>query len=180
MKRYEALEEISENLNDELVVCNIGYPSRELYQIKDRPQNFYMLGSMGLASSIALGLALSQPKKVIAIDGDGSTLMNMGSLATISYYHPENFTLIILDNGAYGSTGDQPTIAEEVKIENICKGCGLETKVMKNSQELDNLTNKLGESETRVLVVKIEKGNADVPIIDMKPEEIKNRFMREI
>lgn len=179
MKRYEALEKISEKIKNELVVCNIGYPSRELYQIKDRPQNFYMVGSMGLASSIALGISLSQPKKVIAIDGDGSTLMNLGTLTTISYHNPENLTLIILDNGAYGSTGNQSTIAEKMKIEEICKACNLKTETIKTPQKLDNLQN-IGEKETKVLVIKIEKGNADVPVIDIPPKEIKNRFMKEI
>ena len=82
--RYEAIEDIMSYVDEELVICNIGFPSRELYEINDRSRNFYMIGSMGLASSIGLGLALSKPhEKVIVIDGDGSLLMNMGSLVTI-------------------------------------------------------------------------------------------------
>ena len=90
MRRYEAIKKIISQLTDEIVVCNIGHPSQELYQIKDRPQNFYMLGSMGLASSIGLGIALSQPRKVIVIEGEGSVLMNLGGLTTIGINQPKN------------------------------------------------------------------------------------------
>ena len=93
-----------------LLISNIGFPSRELFAAKDRTENFYMLGSMGLASSIGLGLALARPeRKVIVLDGDGSVLMNLGTLATIAHHAPENYLLVILDNCCYGSTGSQPT-----------------------------------------------------------------------
>jgi len=79
MIRSEILKEIAPILRDQLVVCNIGIPSQELHAIDDQPTNFYMLGTMGLASSIGLGLALAQGKKVISIDGDGSVLTNLGT-----------------------------------------------------------------------------------------------------
>ena len=83
MARYEAIKDIMENIDEELVICNIGFPSRELYEIDDRSKNFYMIGSMGLASSIGLGLALAHPyDDIVVIDGDGSLLMNMGSFVT--------------------------------------------------------------------------------------------------
>ena len=89
MARFEAIYEIMEYIDDELVVCNIGFPSRELYEINDRDENFYMIGSMGLASSIGFGLALARPDKdIVVIDGDGSLLMNMGSLVTIFANNP--------------------------------------------------------------------------------------------
>ena len=83
MIRYELLKELLPVISDHLVVCNIGAPSQELFNLDDQPSNFYMLGSMGLASSIGLGLALSQPRPVIVIDGDGSVLTNLATLATI-------------------------------------------------------------------------------------------------
>ena len=84
--RRDAIKKIMENIEDEVIVCNIGFPSRELYDIQDRVRNFYMIGSMGLASSIGLGLAISKvDEKIVVIDGDGSLLMNMGSFA-ISVY----------------------------------------------------------------------------------------------
>jgi sulfopyruvate decarboxylase subunit beta len=181
MNRIDALKAISDILSDELVVCNIGIPSKELYSVRDRPENFYMLGSMGMASSIGLGLALSQPRTVVVFDGDGAILMNMGSLATISYYRPENYKLIIFDNAAYGSTGSQTTLAEKVEIADIVKGCGLRCEVLSTEDELINiLPDQLIVQEPLVFIVKISKINAKLPPIDKTPEEIKNRFMNII
>ena len=111
MIRSEILREIAPILRDQLVVCNIGLPSQELHMIDDQPTNFYMLGTMGLSSSIGLGLALAQAKTVISIDGDGSVLTNLGTLPTIANNVADNYILLIIDNGSYGSTGDQPTYA---------------------------------------------------------------------
>ena len=80
MNRSEILKSIIPVIANELVVCNIGLPSQELFMLDDQPSNFYMLGTMGLCSSIGLGLAISQPSKVVAIDGDGSILTNLGTL----------------------------------------------------------------------------------------------------
>ena len=96
------------------LISNIGFPSRELFAAKDRKENFYMLGSMGLASSIGLGLALARhDRKVMVLDGDGSVLMNLGTLATIAHNAPENYLLVIFDNCCYGSTGSQPTCTHQ-------------------------------------------------------------------
>ena len=111
MIRSDILRELAPTLADHLVSCNIGLPSQELHLIDDRATNFYMLCTMGLASSIGLGLALAQDKKVISIDGDGSVLTNFGTLPTIANNVADNFILLIIDNGSYGSTGDQPTYA---------------------------------------------------------------------
>mgnify|MGYP000630644797 CR=1 FL=1 len=111
MIRSEILRDIAPVLCDHLVICNIGLPSQELHMIDDQPTNFYMLGTMGLSSSIGLGLALAQPKTVISIDGDGSVLTNLGTLPTIANNVADNYILMIIDNGSYGSTGDQPTYA---------------------------------------------------------------------
>jgi len=89
MRRYEALQEIMKAITDEPVVCNLGHPAQELFAVRDRPQNFYMLGSMGLASSIAHGLALCRSGKVVAIDGDASVTMNLGGFATIGHTRPK-------------------------------------------------------------------------------------------
>ena len=105
MNRYELLETLVPVLKDALVVCNIGIPSQELHEIVDRDNHFYMLGSMGLCSSIGLGLALTTSKRVVALEGDGSVLMNLGPLATIGNRAPDNLVLLIIHNGSYGSTG---------------------------------------------------------------------------
>ena len=88
MKRYALLQTLVPVIRDSLVVCNIGIPSQELFAIEDRDNHFYMLGSMGLCTSIALGLSLNTTKNVVALEGDGSMLMNLGTLATIGNRAP--------------------------------------------------------------------------------------------
>ena len=182
MKRIEAIAHAADVAQSEnaLLISNIGFPSRELYAAKDRPENFYMLGSMGLASSIGLGLALGQARcmsarRVIVLDGDGSVLMNLGTLATIAHHAPENYLLIILDNCCYGSTGSQPTCTSSgTDLAGIAAAAGVrEVKSVSTPHELRAALPGRG-----ILVVKVEPGNADVPIIDMSPEEIMKRFMR--
>ena len=130
MVRSEILKEIAPILRDQLVICNIGLPSQELHQIDDQPTNFYMLGTMGLASSIGLGLALAQDKTVISIDGDGSVLTNLGTLPTIANNVTNNYILLIIDNGSYGSTGDQPTYAgKKTSLTAVAKACGCDNVV---------------------------------------------------
>ena len=94
MNRFELMTLLQETLKDNFIICNIGLPSQELYKINDQSNYFYMLGSMGLSSSIGLGLSLSVNKNVISIDGDGSILMNMNTLATIGNRAPYNYCLL--------------------------------------------------------------------------------------
>src|ERR1700677_1604394 len=126
MRRYEALQEIMKVIREEPVVCNLGHPAQELFAVRDRPQNFYMLGSMGLASSIAHGLALCHNGKVVAIDGDASVTMNLGGFATIGHTQAKNLLQIIIDNGANGSTGFQPSFtAENLHLDQIARAAGI-------------------------------------------------------
>ncbi|WP_295114080.1 sulfopyruvate decarboxylase subunit beta [uncultured Methanobrevibacter sp.] len=178
MARREAITEIMKNIDDELVICNIGFPSRELYDIEDRKENFYMIGSMGLASSIGFGLAIARPDKdVVVIDGDGSLLMNMGSLVTIFANNPKNLTWIVIDNGAYGSTGNQDTYAQVVDLCEIAKSVGFKNSFNFNDIDLKEI---IGSSNASFIVYKTEAGNSDAPIIDLDPISIKNRFMDTI
>ena len=165
-------------LLNEIVVCNIGFPSRELYDIDDRDENFYMIGSMGLASSIGLGLALSRPDKdVVVIDGDGSLLMNMGSLVTIFANNPKNLTWIVIDNGAYGSTGNQDTYAQVIDLCEIAKSVGFKNSF--NFEDID-LAEIIKSDDASFIVYNTEAGNSKAPIIDLTPIEIKDRFMNAI
>lgn len=178
MARREAIVDIMDKIDDEIVVCNIGFPSRELYDIDDRDKNFYMIGSMGLASSIGFGLALARPDKdVVVIDGDGSLLMNMGSLVTVFANNPRNLTWIVIDNGAYGSTGNQDTYAQVIDLCEIAKSVGF-----KNSfkfEEID-LSEVIKSDNASFIVYDTEPGNSKAPIIDLDPITIKNRFMDSI
>ncbi len=181
MERIKALEQITSQLEDELVICNIGFPSRELYQVKDSPLNFYMLGSMGMASSIGLGLAMAQKRRVVIFDGDGSLLMNLGSLVTIYNQSPQNLVLVVLDNECYGSTGNQCTYSSTTDLKKVAEGVGFKNTVLyeESLQEID--FSPVLEMEGPVFVhMKVKAGNASVPVIPLEPEEIKERFMREV
>lgn len=181
MKRIEALKKISSQLTDELVVCNIGFPSRELHYVKDSETHFYMLGSMGLASSIGLGIAMSSKRKVVVFDGDGSILMNLGSLVTIYNQNPENLILIVLDNECYGSTGSQCTYASTVNIGDIAEAVGFKNKFFIEEVDVNFDFKEILETKGPVFVhIKVKPGNADVPVIPMEAVEIKERFMKEI
>jgi hypothetical protein len=110
MTRIEATRLIVELAGDGPIVASLGHPAYDLFAAGDRPQNFYTWGSMGLASSVGLGLALARPDaRVIVLDGDGSLLMNLGSLATIGLLRPPNLVVIVMDNEEYATTGGQPT-----------------------------------------------------------------------
>jgi sulfopyruvate decarboxylase subunit beta len=178
MKRVEAIDCIDKGVGDALMICNLGYPARELYAVRDRPENFYMLGSMGLASSIGLGVALANPnRKVFVLDGDGSILMNMGSLSTIARCEPKNLLLFVLDNGVYGSTGSQPTpFSPHSSLARIASAAGFSH--VREVMDRDGLARTLKDMDHGVVVVKVDAGNAEVPIIGLQPGEIKERFMR--
>ncbi len=182
MIRSEILKEIAPILRDQLIICNIGIPSQELHAIDDQPTNFYMLGTMGLASSIGLGLALAQPKTVIAIDGDGSVLTNLGTLPTIGNNAPSNFILMIIDNGSYGSTGDQPTYTgKKTDLVGMARAAGCDNVI--EVQDVDTgaaLRAVIDSNEATVMVVKCDSGNAKMPVITMDPVVIKDRFMKAI
>ena len=113
--------------HEEAVIGGIGNANFDLFAAGKRPQNFYMLGSMGLAAPIALGVALAQPKRrVFALEGDGSLLMQLGSLATIATVNPRNLTIVVWDNGMYQITGHQKTAtAETADLVEMARGAGI-------------------------------------------------------
>ncbi len=179
MKRIEVIKAVS--AKEGLVICNLGLPSRELYDLNDKPSHFYMLGSMGMASSIGLGLAIAQKRRVYTIDGDGSILMNLGSLTTIAHHAPHNYCLIIIDNSSYGSTGNQPThTAHKTDLEEIAGSAGIaQVKTIENLEDLQK-TLEIHQNESLVLIAKTDTFKADVPHIPLLPQFIKKRFMHEV
>ena len=185
MRRYEAIREIMKAVTDQPLVCNIGHPSQELYQLADRPQNFYMLGSMGLASSIAHGLALSQPRKVVVIDGDAAVTMNLGGFATIGHTRPRNLVQIVIDNSANGSTGFQPSFtADRLRLDAIGRAAGIErVQVITDEAAIAPTVAAAlaGEDGPHLIVIRTETGMPEgVKVIPLGPIEIKERFMRSI
>lgn len=128
MKRRDALEAIGDALDgSEAVISTVGIISREFYEVADNERNFYMVGSMGMASSIGLGVALNKPDThVVILDGDGSLLLNAGAPITIGNHSPSNFTHVVLDNNAYGSCSREPTMSNEFEFEELAEVAGYE------------------------------------------------------
>ena len=182
MIRSDVLKTLIPLMSDQLVVTNIGLPSQEMHLLDDQPTNFYMLGTMGLASSIGLGLALAQDKKVIAIDGDGSVLMNFGTLPTIANNPAPNFILLIIDNGSYGSTGDQPTYAgRKTSLAKVAEACGCETVIeCAAADTAAAMKAALAADHATIIISKCQSGNIAVPVIELDPVVIKERFMAEV
>ena len=182
MIRSDILRNIAPILSNQLVVCNIGLPSQELHMIDDQDSNFYMLGTMGLSSSIGLGVALAQDKTVISIDGDGSVLTNFGTLPTIANNVSNNFILLIIDNGSYGSTGDQPTYAgKKTSLTAVAIACGCENVIECRAEETGSVLQAAIDSKKMTIIVsKCASGNIKVPVITKDPVMIRDRFMNEV
>lgn len=182
MIRSEVIKSLIPVISDHLVVCNIGLPSQELHMMDDQPSNFYMLGTMGLSSSIGLGVALAQKQKVISIDGDGSVLTNFGTLPTIANNVADNFILLIIDNGSYGSTGDQPTYAgKKTSLTAVASACGCENVIECQAENATSTVQAaLDSNKMTIIVCKCESGNIKVPVIQMDPVVIRDRFMKAL
>jgi thiamine pyrophosphate-dependent acetolactate synthase large subunit-like protein len=167
--------------NNEAVIGGIGNPNFDLYAAGHRPQNFYMLGSMGLTAPIAMGVALAQPNRgVIALEGDGSILMSLGCLSTIATVAPKNLTVIIWDNGLYQITGKQPTATGgKTDVVAVAKGCGLtDSHWVRDEAHFDELLNRRFETGGPLfLAVKIDDkpGAGSTP---RDPTLIRSRFMK--
>ncbi len=184
MKRAEAIKTVLTVLSDELVVHANGLICRESFVINDRPQNFYMIGSMGLAASIGLGIAVSKPeRKIVVFDGDGNVLMNMGTLAQIGTLCPENFYHFVFDNEVYGSTGNQPTLTNVIELEKVARASGyIKTYRAINSGELRVIAEECLKIKGPVFILVKVNTEYDKKIerVSHAPEEIKKRFMAVI
>jgi sulfopyruvate decarboxylase subunit beta len=136
VKRAECIAMLYPELEDKLVVTIMGACAQELYDLGHRENFFYLQHAMGLASSIGLGLALHLPhERIVVLDGDGSVLMNLGTLATMARYRPKNLVHIIFDNGSLLSTGgfDSHTTSGVTDLAAIARGAGLERVSAVNS-----------------------------------------------
>jgi thiamine pyrophosphate-dependent acetolactate synthase large subunit-like protein len=164
----------------EAVVAGIGNTNFDLYAAGHRPQNFYMLGSMGLACPIALGVALAQPERgVIALEGDGSILMALGCLTTIAKVAPRNLTLVIMDNGIYQITGKQPTATASVSdVVAIARGAGLDATWIADEEHFDALTARRFDDGGPVLYAARIDDAPGVGQTVRDPALIRQRFMQ--
>ncbi|HEY6630354.1 MAG TPA: thiamine pyrophosphate-dependent enzyme [Rhizobiaceae bacterium] len=166
---------------EEAVIGGIGNTNFDLWASGQRPQNFYMLGSMGLATSIALGVAIAQPKrKVFALDGDGSILMQLGSLGTVASVAPKNLAIIIWDNGLYQITGSQKTLTSSVvDVVAIAKGAGIAQSAWAvDEEDFDDLVDKALAGDGPWLIAARIDGEKPAGTTERDPVKIRLNFMQ--
>ncbi len=188
MSREDAIKEIVNALGDEdTIVSTTGMASRELFEEREarnmgHEKDFLTVGSMGHASQIALGIALSKPKKnVYCLDGDGALLMHLGGLAIIGTQKVENFKHIVINNGAHDSVGGQSTVGLDIDIPSIAKSCGYKkTFTVSTFEDLKAYLKILVEAKGPVLLeVKVRKGaRKDLGRPTTSPIENKDMFMK--
>ncbi|WP_375411182.1 thiamine pyrophosphate-dependent enzyme [uncultured Bradyrhizobium sp.] len=184
MNRFDLTKRLVAKLkHEEAVVGGIGNTNFDLWSAGRRPQNFYMLGSMGLAFPIALGVALAQPqRRVIALEGDGSLLMQLGCLSTIASLKPANLSLIVMDNGIYQITGAQPTPAAAASdIVAVAQGCGIANSAWAADEEdFERLVDgSLSAAVPTLIALRIDD-KPGVGTTDRDPVQIRERFMRGV
>lgn len=167
--------------NDEAVIGGIGHTNFDLWAAGHRPQNFYMLGSMGLASAIGLGVALAQPqRRVVALDGDGSLLMQLGTLGTIHAAGVKNLIVVIWDNGCYQITGSQPTLTETgVDLVQTARGLGLAQSFWaRDEADFEARIARALTQDGPWLIGARTDGEPPAGVTDRDPAQIRDRFMR--
>jgi thiamine pyrophosphate-dependent acetolactate synthase large subunit-like protein len=182
MNRFTLTQRLTAKLTrEEAVVGGIGNTNFDLWAAGRRPQNFYMLGSMGLAIPIALGVALAQPHRhVVALEGDGSLLMQLGCLTTIAALGQKNLTMVIMDNGIYQITGAQPTPAAGIAdFVAIARGAGIgKSAWAADEEDFDRLVDSaLADGGPTFIAARIDD-KPGVGTTDRDPPQIRDRFMR--
>jgi sulfopyruvate decarboxylase subunit beta len=180
--RKEAVGLIAQEIGNQPIISANGFMSRDLYETNEKESNFYMIGSMGLASSIGLGVALKNPgKKIHVFDGDGNILMNLGSLVTIGSLKPKNFIHIIFDNKSHESTGGQPTNSKIIELEKIAGIAKFKTYKISKKEQIKKTFSKIKKEKGPIcILVKIEKSSARSIRVDITPPNIKTRFMKSL
>jgi phosphonopyruvate decarboxylase len=166
----------------DIVVATTGFTGRELYACDDRPNQLYMVGSMGCAAPFGLGLALAQPKKrIVVLDGDGAMLMRLGALATLGFERPDNLVHVLLDNEAHDSTGGQSTVSHSVDLGAVARACGYPSVSRPGTAADLETALRDGTDGLRFLHVKIKTGApADLPRPKVTPREVAERLKRHI
>lgn len=185
--RSDALNQIIE-LTDSpktVIIATTGHTGRELFSLSDRSNHFYMVGSMGCASSLGLGLSLARPDlNIVIIDGDGAALMRMGNFATIGAYGCPNLTHILLDNEVHDSTGSQSTVSRGVSFARIAEACGyavsLEGDDLSLLNELFSLETKKRSKFGHLKIRPRDKTSKSLPRPTSSPEEVLQRLMAHI
>jgi sulfopyruvate decarboxylase subunit beta len=180
MTRAEAMAAVLDLLPEAVVVAANGFLSREAFALRGgRPDAFFMIGSMGLAGVIGLGIALARPeRRVLILDGDGNVLMGLGGLAMVAERRPANLLHVVLDNRSYASTGGQRSISDRAPLEEVARGAGY--AVARRVRPGEDLAAAVEEAERvpgpAFLLVEVDSGPATAPRVALAPEEIAARF----
>jgi thiamine pyrophosphate-dependent acetolactate synthase large subunit-like protein len=182
MNRFDLTKRLVARLaHGEAVIGGIGNTNFDLWEAGRRPENFYMLGSMGLAVPIALGVALAQPaRRVVALEGDGSILMQLGTLGTIATLAPKNLVVIVMDNAVYQITGNQKTAtAFKTDIPAMARGAGLTRSFWAaDESEFEQLVIRAIDEPGPWLIAARSDHEPGVGTTDRDPAQIRDRFMR--
>ncbi len=178
MHRFEATQLILRHAADRPIVSNLGPTTDELWHAGHRDRNFYTYGNMGLCSSIALGMALSTGEQVISLDGDGSLLMNLGTIASIGREQPENLVVVVWDNEEWAQTGHQSShTARGTDLERVAQSCSIpRTATVNNLEDLEAVfCQALAQPGPWFIVAKIEETEY-LPVAPIEPEMTLYRF----
>ncbi len=182
MIRKDAIKIASDMIGDSPIISANGYISRDLFETDDKDTNFYMIGSMGLSSSIALGVALKNTRKrVYVFDGDGNILMNLGSLTTIGKLKPKNLIHLVFDNQSHDSTGGQPTNSENIDLCKIAEASNYKAFKINSKTDLQKILNKVKTLDGPIMIIiKISKGGNPGKRITYSPITIRKRFGKKL
>jgi phosphonopyruvate decarboxylase len=183
VSRLAAITAARKPLGSEPIIHANGYICRESFSVGDRPQNFYMIGSMGLASAIGLGLALAPAAAAtVVFDGDGNLLMNLGILAMVGGLRPRNLVHVVFDNEVYGSTGNQASPSRGVRLDRVAAAAGYRTSVaVTDARDVERAVQQaLAAEGPHFVLAKVTAAEADVPRIPYTPAEIRDRFRRSV
>ena len=181
--RHEVLKELvaCTDETETVLIASTGFGGRELYAIDDRPNQLYMVGSMGCAASLGLGLSLVRPdKKIIVIDGDGAALMRLGNLATVAAYAGNNYYHLLLDNHVHESTGGQATVSSAVDFPAVAAACGYQSVLCMTpgSRGMDNF---LQAKAPAFKYVETSRGVPEgLPRPSVRPADVAKRLMRHL
>jgi phosphonopyruvate decarboxylase len=183
--RREALRRVLDHtdVDGDVILASTGFCGRELYALDDRPNQLYMVGSMGCVTPLALGLALARPDlRVVALDGDGAALMRLGAFATLGAFGPPNLVHLLLDNGAHDSTGGQATVSPMLSFAGVAAACGYAEAAEGDDVDLvDQLLGAPASEGPRFARIAIRAGTpAGLPRPSLTPAEVKDRLIKHI
>jgi phosphonopyruvate decarboxylase len=181
--RHDVLETLvaETGVSDTVLIGSTGYNGRELYAVADRPNHLYMVGSMGCASSLGLGLSLVKPdRKIVVVDGDGALLMRMGNMATVGAYGAGNLYHLLLDNRVHESTGGQATVSSSVDFAALAAACSYNA-IFSSPEGMPDLAGFLQSGAPAFLQVKTRRGVPDgLPRPSVRPADVARRLMKHL